>query len=461
MEYFSIDANKSHIFGIWRVQSKDYVADISSDETVQIDELLHDIVEGPHVSEDDSLQVAQGDHDNVHAHIRDVLLGAKRNILEDLLFQLLLSPTGDKWRSYELEELYDVTLSTTNAIYRHYTNHELDVLLKVLEQHQSKVCPMPKINKSLKAVKCNQIGKLFGHTDYLEGKRHKLGIGPLSALCKEEIRLNVPVAVLREAFQIWEFDLCYERWKRHSPIPLLFPVPNINKEFNAFSYPEFCEHRNNVEPRTTDPSHILTNLRLHCTQKKIFGCDPKAYMRVSEADNKILSRGLLVPPILDKQSVPFARRVFSQDVEKTMLTNGDIKESKLVHLIRNWYDACNERGIPLAKRLKYLYEMNDFLGKFYNPRYFPLNPSYVHGLPSTTFQCILQSCATRFQLYYLSEERKYNQRSVSTLAVENIFSSLSQLADNTSGIPLAAYIPRYISKMTQLNNIHDDPTKYV
>ena len=88
---------------------------------------------------------------------------------------------------------------------------------------------------------------------------------------------------------------------------------------------------------------------MHATQKGILGCDPKAFLRVSETDNNVLNQGLLVEPIPDKQSVPFARRIFSKEVQDLMLTNGDIKEAQLVKHIRNWYDACNERRLTVRE----------------------------------------------------------------------------------------------------------------
>ena len=90
-----------------------------------------------------------------------------------------------------------------------------------------------------------------------------------------------------------------------------------------------------------------------------------------------------------------------------------------------------------------------------------MNTTHVHGLPSTTFQSILQNISTRIQLYELSAKRTYNHRAISTLAVESMFSSLSMLTSNNSGIPLATNIPRYISKLTQFANIQQNPNKFI
>ena len=165
---------------------------------------------------------------------------------------------------------------------------------------------------------------------------------------------------------------------------------------------------------------MLTNLRLHATQKGILGCDPNAFVRVTEVDNNVLSRGLIVgQPLLDQQSVPFARKVFSSDVKAIMWQNGDVKEANLVEIIQNWYDACNEHSISVSDRIMHLIDMHNHLMKFYNPQHFPMNTSYVANLPATTFQSIMQNISTRIHLYHISKFKTYNHCSVSTLAVES------------------------------------------
>ena len=64
--------------------------------------------------------------------------------------------------------------------------------------------------------------------------------------------------------------------------------------------------------------------------KGFFGCDPNTFKHVSATDNTVLNKALLVEPLEDKQSVPFALKVFSSDVEQTMHNNGAMKEAELV-----------------------------------------------------------------------------------------------------------------------------------
>ena len=166
-----------------------------------------------------------------------------------------------------------------------------------------------------------------------------------------------------------------------------------------------------------------------------------------------------MPLLQDQQSVPFARRAFSSDVEKIMCSNGDWKEADLVNHVRHWYDACNERSLSVSQRITNLLQMHNYLMKYYDPEEFPMNTSYVSNLPSTTFQSLMQNISTRIQLYHLSKFKTYNHRSVSTLAVESLFADLASLASNTNGVPLAANIPKHISWMTLLNSVKTDLMK--
>ena len=57
-------------------------------------------------------------------------------------------------------------------------------------------------------------------------------------------------------------------WELKSKIKLSVKIPRKiaglpNIQFQLFSYPEFSQRRNQLEPRTLDFSHVLTNMRMH------------------------------------------------------------------------------------------------------------------------------------------------------------------------------------------------------
>ena len=62
---------------------------------------------------------------------------------------------------------------------------------------------------------------------------------------------------------------------------------------------------------------------------------------VSHFLTKKLSRAI-VEHILDQQNAEIAKRVFCKCVERIMGNNGDYDEAKFVHIVRQWYKACDE-----------------------------------------------------------------------------------------------------------------------
>ena len=283
----------------------------------------------------------------------------------------------------------------------------------------------------------------------------------LQELATDQIKRSVPVEVLRVALAQFHFRIMLPLWMDKCPLPISYEIPIEPHSFDVFLYPKFNVALQQVEARIIDPSHVLTNLHIHATQKGILGCDPKAFLRVCDIDNNVLSRGLLIgDPILDQQSVPFAHKIFSGKEQEIMEKNGDAKEENMVKLIHNWYDACKECSISVTDRLKYLIDMHNFLMMFYHPEHFPMNTSYISNLPSTTFQSIMHNISTRVHLYHLSKAKTYNHHSVSTLAIESLFADLASLAANTNSVLMAANIPKHISRMVLLNLAKNDPSKY-
>ena len=252
-------------------------------------------------------------------HIRNLLLTTHKHILIEILFSLLCGRRTEKWSSFDPQSLYDTVLRTSKSIYIELTGHEIDVILKILQNSACKECPLvlPKYLKKL--GKTNILAFLLGHRKrHFPPKKKKIKMDSLSNLYQFEIKRSVPEDVIRVGLAAWKFNIDLDMWFTNSPVGITLEIPVAPYTFDIFSYPDIPEVRSQVESRIIDPSHCLMNLRLHATQKGFFGCDPKAFLRVSEADNNVLNKTFLVQPIPDKQSVPFAEKVFSPQVEQIM-----------------------------------------------------------------------------------------------------------------------------------------------
>ena len=251
--------------------------------------------------------------------------------MTEIIFFLLCGKRPEVWSSYDAQTLYDTTLRSSECIYRSFHVHEIDRILQIFQRSALQNCQLrinPKLNK---LGKCNLLAFILGHTKrHFLPKKKRISLQSLAALCELEIKRSVPENVIRVGLAHWKFNVDLNKWLDNSPVPITMKVPVEPYTFDLFSYPDISLSRSLVESRIIDPSHCLTNLHVHATQKGIFGCDPKALWKVSESDNSILNKAFLIEPIPDKQSVPFAERIFSSKVEQAMRSNGDMKEAELV-----------------------------------------------------------------------------------------------------------------------------------
>ena len=152
--------------------------------------------------------------------MKSVLLGSHKCVLEDILLALLCSENNVKWTTYTCTEFYDYALSSTAAIYRSMTNHDLDIVINVLRNWECDKYPLGmKLNAS-KLLKANQLGFIFGHTDVIQPKKPKPKMKSLQDLLLDVIKLSVPAEVLRVALAQFDFRIKLPLWMDKSPVPI-------------------------------------------------------------------------------------------------------------------------------------------------------------------------------------------------------------------------------------------------
>ena len=139
-------------------------------------------------------------------------------------------------------------------------------------------------------------------------------------------------------------------------------------------------------------------------------CSKAAFVRVCERNHKVLPKSILEDR-LDRQSIHIAQRFFSSDIEQDLQRNGDNAEAKFVCLVRNWFEACDERGIDIYTRVKHLQDFFDFLSNLIDWQEMPAPFSYSQGMPVPTYESVMQGITTRLQIFSLSN-MPINQRAI-------------------------------------------------
>ena len=139
------------------------------------------------------------------------------------------------------------------------------------------------------------------------------------------------------------------QWERSSPIPMNYIIDQGNDpSFThlSYSFPNRSSVRDNIEHRCIDPSHTLANMRSQISRHGYEYCSREAFIRVSETNHDVLPKSIIIDQ-LDRQSIRISKRFFSEEVEAVLNKNGNKKEANFVHLVRDWYEACDERGIHI------------------------------------------------------------------------------------------------------------------
>ena len=351
---------------------------------------------------DDGSDLSQGSTANI----------SENNILRSMLKELIKVGKKDIWACISPRMLYKYHLCDADAIQSSFVVAELNALNEVYKRFTKQSL----FNKSdKKEFKVNKICKKFG--DETTWKSN-------TAICKSPKSLRdhafkivssgmVPKAVVAVSMARIKHTLTVDTWMKDAPIDLKLFIEHRNEFFDLYAFSEYSQERKVIEPRTLDPTHILTNLRAHASKAGFDFFDKDAFIRVSEKDKILLPRPLITE-VIDQQNAEIAQRFFSQEVEDIMESNGDLKEAGFLQLIRQWYEACDARGITANERVNRLISVHNYFCQFVNFHSYPPPSTHVLGIPIITFEGLLQGISIRLMLYGYSN-MAFSMRSISTL----------------------------------------------
>ena len=170
------------------------------------------------------------------------------------------------------------------------------------------------------------------------------------------------------------------------------------------------------------------NIWMHICRHGYDFCKTEHFLELCSEKPDILSHSV-VKDRADPQNVFTAINFFSLPVHCYMLSKGYAEAVLFIQLMRNWFRACNERGIKADERVEYWHNTHEFLTRGMDFKKFPspLCSCYVKGMPVQTFEALLQICSTRIYLYALAVDDTYNSRGVSTLQSESYFSDVNRM----------------------------------
>ena len=252
-------------------------------------------------------------------------------------------------------------------------------------------------------------------------------------------------------------------WFDKSPIHMEGYIPHVWEEHTVlkyFSYPEYLEEWQQIGYRTLDYTHILTNMKSHILNKGYDFCPKEHFQQLSRENPDLLSHPLVFDNI-DQQNTYSAKLMFSEKVEKFMVSKGYVETAEFIKLVREWHSACDDHGVRADTWVTVLRNMFSFLtcGIDFNSFSFPLTGCHWKGMPIQTYEAILQNICTRIQLYSIAHNKTYNHHAISTLANESFFSDMVRMDKESRSYPKACNIAIIFGRVSTLNYYKHMPHK--
>ena len=400
-------------------------------------------------------QLVNGDIEQ--ATTLDSFLRSERCSIVQNILNELINVNSAKWSSFTFDDIYPGLVTSAQSLMTKTTLKELNIICMELRCATGRQWNG---NNSLKAEIVNVITKAFGGTDSVPVSRRKnkfVNPESLIHLCITFMRADTfPIQHLQIPIASMQQIRLRNEWLASASLPTQTYVPGKNGEgttINFFSYPEYVSERRQIEFRTFDFTHILTNLRTQILTRGLDYCPKEHFHHLCEHRPGLLSYAL-VHEKTDQQNAFTAMRMFSYDVEVYMRENNFIQTANFIKLVRNWHEACNKRGIEADKRVSHLVDMHNFLTTGVNfdcvPFQFP--GRYIKGLTWQTYEAILQMISTRIQLYSFANRGTYNSRAISTLANESFFADLVRYDKESHGYPKGTNVARVFGRVVLINH---------
>ena len=391
--------------------------------------------------------------DNTEMQLEDFLFSPRLQLIKEILNKLQTIGKAPEWVEYTEEDLFPHILTDKKTLLM-FSRYDIDLIIGVIEKYTWRKIFASKDTKDVRAAK---ISFLFGSGKLLYNKPK---VVPHLKNLAQNIVETFPLTVLQSIYASVIHVENTNNWNLRATVTMTAYVPIVKDKIPLFYFPERSTARQQIEFRTLDYTHQLTNLRSIVCRKGIENVRRSEFARICNEFPSILSKAI-VEGECDKQCASMAIKLFSEDVERKLTENNAVHEALFVKLVRNWYKACDQRGMSADDRVNNLWAFYAYLSKDIAFDMFPAYTQYVKGIPFITYCGIMQNISARLSLYSKAKCSTYNHRSISSLVCESFFSTVSSKDPGKTGCPRSVDIPKMMSDMIILEEYKQDCLRLV
>ena len=306
-----------------------------------------------------------------------------QSCIKRILLELKKLDNKHNWKSHSIDSFLKTYLSNKASIGKLFL-YEMDIINSQVKSTFSKELFKKGDTKSVRIDKISrQLKKIPQLFEYSSSEEDADNLNPdkLQDIVKALIlSRKYPKDFLAAPICEITHDESVARWEQKSTVPIKMYLPFVDEHHIIFNYPEISVEQKQIEMRTFDYTHILNNLRFHISNSGFDHVRTEAFLQVSEIDHDIVPK-TIVELKMDRQNCSISQRFFSADVQKILTQLGYRQEAEFVELVRMWFRACDERGMPVNDRLIHLHKMYEHLVSLLQFSHYPPNKIHVAGIP--------------------------------------------------------------------------------
>ena len=261
-----------------------------------------------------------------------------------------------KWSNLEPDHLFLDILQNLGEMLKAFTLKDIQTTSKTLERHTGQQWYSYKLSK---CENINNIVAAFDSKEFLDPVTTTCLIQTprsLVFLSKSVLKQNnYPGVCMKFAIAtgIHTYEKCLWNGRRYVEEYSHIPnedSPEVDTVMEFFSIPEYSKQRNQLEFRTLDYTHMLTNMRSHILSRGYDFCPTQHYHTLAEEMPDIVSRAIIFDQA-DTQSAFYALHMFSKEVEEFFIAKGHTDSAHFVKLVRDGHEACDLHGLPADEQV--------------------------------------------------------------------------------------------------------------
>ena len=377
--------------------------------------------------------------------------------------RVLITANSKKWENVSEYKLKEHCSSAKSL--QTFTVKELSEITKIVGSRLGKRL---KTYGMKKAELINQLSDTIADGSRLEVTPTRVkskSVCSLKTLAGRVIKKKeYPKQVLNIAYANFVWPDRVKQWHESASVNETVTIVGLENTLVPYYVPDKDPKTGDFELFVYDKTHLGSNLRKTICLDKIEGISKGAWVRVAQCKPLILNPAIIdvteEGKILDQMKEKLTRTMLSEEVEETMIANGDTIEANFCAITRGaLYEAEDIPGIPAVERCRKRLRLIEWLKSGVDFGDFPPYGAKIKGMSSILYEGLRSSNEGKLYLYALAKKGTYCARAPNTLCSETFFGSMQEMDPWGQGVLSTTGVEKHMSDFITVTAMRMDQNR--